>query len=265
MTQEPNDATAGQLSIGHDESLLDDDQRPEFATKHDISEALAAAEAEAERLRDKQAAVREAESVASRNVRLDIFRQAANSWAIRCNCARSRAQEQLEKLSSATKLNVSKLQEAFIEFKLADARCGSNRLFASMLDRVDPLPDSPIGAPQTRNLRTGQHYADLAWSRYFDQVINQRAQSERDRCWKLLQSFEDEQTDAAVTKARDNALALDDYERLDVATPPRIAELHRDAVAALNPAESERASVSGTRWPRAAQNAELEKLIDAGN
>ncbi|OYN82958.1 hypothetical protein [Mycolicibacterium sphagni] len=276
MTHAPNaiTETTDQLAIGHDEydpepESAADDQGPELTTTVEmISDALAQAEAEVDRLRDKKAAIREAEGAASRQVRLGIVRQAANSWAIDCNRARSRAQEHLENLAIATRFDVAKLAAAFGEFKLADARCGANALYARNLDRTDPLPDSPIGAPRERSLRTGQQYADLTWSRYLDQVINDRARAERDRCFNLLQSFAHEQTENAAATARAAALALDDYESLDVPQPPAIAELHQSAVAAINehdfdPEQMKAAGVISVR--RAAQNAELEKLIDAGN
>lgn len=258
------------VELNFDPELTDSEELvgSEFTDSEELAAARAHAEAEVQRLRDKEEAVSEASRAAGRGTRMRILRQAAGEWAIDCNRARSRAQEVLEKLAGAPTLNVAKLQAAFIEFKMADARCGSNGDYAGGLDHVDPLPDSPIGAPRTRARIAGQAYAALNWSSYLDNVINERAHAEKSRAFALLQGFEFDQAAAAQAEVRRSVLELDDYERLDVETPPSIAELHEAAVATIDESsfDAERVKAGGLiSARRAAHNAELDKLVDAGN
>jgi hypothetical protein len=237
-------------------------------TPQQIDEALDAAEAEAERLRAKQAAIAAAEHDARHAEELRIYRHAAGELSIAANRARSAAAERLDAIAQAEQLDVAALLQAFLELKATDAHCGAVAGHASQLDRVDPLPHTHNGAPRTRDPRTRQLYKDRTWSAYVDEVIQQRAEARLAADLAELQANTNTTISAAIETARAKAATLADGEQLAIDTPASITELHQAANASIDEStfDADKVRSAGPRAIRhAAENTELEQLVRAGN
>ena len=238
-------------------------------TPEQIESELAKAEAEAERLRAKQAAIAAAEDDTRHAEELRIYRHAAGELSIAANRARSAAAERLDAIAQAETLDVPGLFEAFLAAKLADARCGAVGIQASMLDNIDPLPPTPHnGAPRSRPSRAGQLYKDRTFSDYLDDVIQQRAEAQLTAHLADLQAAAQAEVSDAIEAARAQAAALADGEVLAVDAPRPITELHAAATAEIDESTFDEDKVRSA-GPRAirhiAETAELEQLVHAGN
>jgi len=236
--------------------------------KTELAEAIAEADAEAERLRARHAAIEDAEHRTRRATQLNIYRDADGQTAADHNHARREAQERLEAIADAETLDFSALLVAFTEMKACDARCGALGRFAGRLNDLDPVPPLPNnGAPRVRPPRAFEVFADTTWSQYLDGVIRRHTEREGSRHLQKLGDAAHEKITAAVNDARNKAAALDDGEQLDVDTPPTIAELHQAAIDTIDEStfEEDQVRSAGINTVRnIAANAELEKLIQAG-
>ncbi|EID17143.1 hypothetical protein MXEN_01734 [Mycobacterium xenopi RIVM700367] len=117
-----------------------------------IAEQLAAAEAEAQRLRDRQAAIEQAERDARDATELRLFKEAyigQDNYRQR----RDEAKKRLDELAAGQHLDLAELLAAFDEFQRLDAQAGAAAAHASRLNQIDPLPPRANGAPRTRPTR----------------------------------------------------------------------------------------------------------------
>ncbi|MBS1692573.1 MAG: hypothetical protein JST91_10150 [Actinobacteria bacterium] len=245
-----------------------DNPRTEFRNRDEISIAVEAAEAEAQRLRDKQEALAEAESEARYGTALAIYRDAAVK-SVDYNHVRAEAETRLYEIANAgARLDVPALFEQFVRFKLADARCGANFDFVAMLDNIDPLPPTPSGMPQIRERRAQQIHERTSWSAYLDNVVNDRASTERRRHRDELHLAVADAQDQAARRIRSRVLALNDFDRLDVPTPPTITQLHQAAVDRIDEAQFDEDTILAAgiyNVRKLASKDALDKLVKDGN
>lgn len=240
----------------------------EGMTEAELSRAIDHAESEAERLRFRADAIADAKREARNAVLLNHYREAANDGSIACNQERSAVEQRLNEIATAEVLDVASLQAAFIDYKLADARCGGTALFSARLDAADPLPQNAIGVSQQRRTRTMRMLGDLSWSRYLDTVINERADREQSRYQDMLEANSYLAADKAEQRAGRQAAALADGEVLEVEVPTPIAQKYHQLISEIDEDsfDEERVRAAGIHTVRnMARNAELDRLVAEGN
>lgn len=173
----------------------------------ELDTALAAAEAEADRLRAKHNAVAQAEAEARHAAELRVYGDAYRNQVTEHNAKRQAAEQHIETLAAADTLDCAALFAAFTELKTADAQAVAAAIHGARLDQVDPLTPNHIGAPRARVNATTPKYRDLTWSIYLDRLIERRTEAEQQRHLNDLNAEADRQIEAEAIKARNEAAA----------------------------------------------------------
>ena len=242
-------------------------------TPESIDAELAAAQAEASRLADKAAAIREAGDVTRTAVELAELHRAYRELPDPTRETAVQARAELATLASADELDVNALIAAFDKRQKLDAECGSVAVYLAQLDRVDPLPPLPNGVERHRNPRTHRQFAGVKFSDYLDELISSRATAAYNARFDQLRGDLETTVDAAEAIARQQAAQLADGERLTVDSPETIADKYHAAIATITPEEIQAAhaqakvadSASGgsiTTTRNFIHNAALDALLD---
>jgi hypothetical protein len=206
-------------------------------TPEQIDDQLVAAEAEHRRLADKAAAIREAGETTRAAVELRCVRDAHAALPKAAREARDQAAADLATSANAEILDHSALLAAFDRLQRLDAQCAAVSAFTSQLDRLDPLPERPNGAQQSRPPQCARLHRGATFSDYVDMLLHKRADAAEAERLKQLQDDLAKTVDAAEQAARQQAAELADGQCLEVDTPETIAEQFQQAIANVDDAQ----------------------------
>jgi hypothetical protein len=211
--------------------------KPAATTPDDVDAELAASEAEANRLADKAAAIRQAGDETRAAVELAELRTAYATLPKAAREARDAAQAELDAVAAADTLDLPALLEAFDRAQILDAECGGVAAHVAALDQVDPLPRTAQGIersrpPQSQRIRAGARFSD-----FLDQLVANRADAAGAKRAAELRDELNQAIDVADRVARSQAAQLADGERLAVDSPERIAAVYHDLVATITDEE----------------------------
>jgi hypothetical protein len=173
-----------------------------------LDEELAAAQAEADRLRAQKERIGKAEADARRAAELEYYREAAGARAHTYRDARDEAKNRLDALAAgAETIDLNELFTAFLEFKELDARAGSLESHASRINYVAPLGRNSRGVDQSHVIACAQLHERLSWSDYVNWVVTERTKRARAQHAAELEDGAYKKISAAGEQARAAAAA----------------------------------------------------------
>jgi hypothetical protein len=207
--------------------------KPAATTPDTIDEQLAEAQAEASRLADKAAAIREAGDITRTAVELAELRDAYATLPRAAREARDQAQAELDAIAAADTLDLPALLEAFDRVQRLDAECGGVASHVAQLDRVDPLPRTAQGIERSRPPQAQRIRAGARFSEYLDQLITNRADTAGAKRAAELRDELAATIESSEQVARQQAAELADGERLQIDSPETIAAVYHEAIAGI--------------------------------
>jgi hypothetical protein len=176
-------------------------------TPEQIADQYAAAEAEAARHRAKLDAIRDAENTARHAAALEHYTDAAGDRATSYRQERDAAKKRLDELANADQVELTRLFNAFLAFKEADAKAGALRNHAAYINTLNPLGRNHAGADQSHVIHCDELHARLTWSDYLASVVAERTAGGRRAHAAELESEAGQKVIAAVEQARAEAAA----------------------------------------------------------
>jgi hypothetical protein len=231
-------------------------------TPEDVDVQLAAAQAEANRLADKAAAIREAGEATRAAVELARLRGDYAKLTKSAREARNAATAELDAIAQAAELDLPALLVAFDRRQRLDAECGAVAGHVSRLDQVDPLPRLPNGVERHRPPQCQRVHRGATFSDYIDMLLHQRADAAESELASRLRDELHETVEAAEQAARQQATEMADGQRLQVDSPEAIVEKYQRAIADVVDDELDPEAIASGGL-NAALNAARKRRLDA--
>jgi hypothetical protein len=169
--------------------------------------AVAAANAERAQVAERAAAVQAAGEAAKSAAVLAKLREMYVSAPKAARQARSAAHDELMAIANSDVLDFDQLRDAYIRRQERDAECWSAGSVCQLLDSVDELPPSPVGAgaPRYRPPGAVQMYSGETWSNFLDKTIRRRAARAAERASYAITAELDQVGEAAEAETRAQA------------------------------------------------------------
>ena len=230
-------------------------------TPDTIDAELVAAQAEASRLADKAAAIREAGEATRAAVELARLREDYATLTKSAREARNAATAELDAVAQAAELDLPALLAAFDRRQQLDAECGAVAGHVARLNQIDPLPPLPNGVERFRPPQCQRLSAGAQFSNFIDHLITSRADAAEAKWTNQLRDELHDTVEAAEQAARQQAAELADGKRLQVDAPEAIVEKYRRAIADVNDDQLDAEAVAAGGL-NAARNAARKRRLD---